>query len=329
MVLIVTTSSEPCQGEISRMSHFDAPFTDTTWDSPINRQALPCSLLIHNISIESHLVFSFSASSVITTSSGSATPENNPIQCRTHLLTSRISVIQFRLIQHECRYHHFHSSLLHVSQFICHPTRIPVITPIAVILTEIRSLRPFAYRITFSTTSLTLFLSVSSYILLFPVDRDHSEPSSFLHPQTGSRVNPQMCSFTIDNDPHFRYRSFFDDFGPPSIAQLVNFARLVEQLLTANTTKLVHFDTSPVLTPTANSALYISFFDCCWSRAFSERLAALVGSDEADIVLKCSAVATCTHTAFSSTLSSCRMHSRRHYSMLHAKASCSMWWRKC
>jgi hypothetical protein len=54
-----------------------------------------------------------------------------------------------------------------------------------------------------------------------------------------------MFYFTIGNDSHFRYRGFFDDLDPPSIAQLVNFARLVEQLLTANKTKLVHFYTSP------------------------------------------------------------------------------------
>jgi cell division cycle 14 len=74
------------------------------------------------------------------------------------------------------------------------------------------------------------------------------------------RANPRMQYFTIDGDPHFKYRGFFDDFGPPAIVQLVDLARFVEQLMANNPTKTLHYYTSPSMTPTSNSALYIGFF---------------------------------------------------------------------
>jgi cell division cycle 14 len=74
------------------------------------------------------------------------------------------------------------------------------------------------------------------------------------------RTSSQMHYFTIDGDPRFRYRAFFDDFGPPSIAQLIDFARLVKLLLDSTPNKLLHFYTSPKETPLSNSVLYICFF---------------------------------------------------------------------
>jgi cell division cycle 14 len=72
-----------------------------------------------------------------------------------------------------------------------------------------------------------------------------------------------MQYFTVDGDPRFRYRGFFDDFGPPSISQLVNFVRLVQELMNANPKDVLHFYTSPAVTATSNSALYIAFFRMC------------------------------------------------------------------
>jgi hypothetical protein len=69
-----------------------------------------------------------------------------------------------------------------------------------------------------------------------------------------------MLYFTIDDHKEFQYRGFFDDFGPPSLLQLVGFARMVGDLVDAHPDEIVHFYTSPSVTPTANSALYISFF---------------------------------------------------------------------
>jgi cell division cycle 14 len=69
-----------------------------------------------------------------------------------------------------------------------------------------------------------------------------------------------MKYFTIDGDPRFKYRGFFDDFGPPAIVQLIDFVRLVDQLMAAHPTHILHYYTSPFITPASNSALYIAFF---------------------------------------------------------------------
>lgn len=65
--------------------------------------------------------------------------------------------------------------------------------------------------------------------------------------------------FSVESDPAFQYRPFFEDFGPPSIAQLYSFARLVDNLLDSHSETL-HFYTSPEPKSRANSCLYIAFF---------------------------------------------------------------------
>ncbi|OHT12049.1 hypothetical protein TRFO_18241 [Tritrichomonas foetus] len=65
--------------------------------------------------------------------------------------------------------------------------------------------------------------------------------------------------FTIDDEPKYKYRSFFDDFGPPSILQLTEFYRNVSNQLNESK-QILHFYTSPNPPLCANAVMYISFF---------------------------------------------------------------------
>jgi cell division cycle 14 len=66
--------------------------------------------------------------------------------------------------------------------------------------------------------------------------------------------------FTIDNLEEFRYVPYYLDFGPPSIAQLVEFARYAEGLFQQNQNKVLHFYTSPHPQTRSNAFCYILVF---------------------------------------------------------------------
>ena len=73
------------------------------------------------------------------------------------------------------------------------------------------------------------------------------------------RNGPTTTYFSIDEDLNYRYRSFFEDFGPPSICQLTEFYRYTLNLM--NETKHnLHFYTTPYPPFCANAVMYISFF---------------------------------------------------------------------
>lgn len=109
------------------------------------------------------------------------------------------------------------------------------------------------------------------------------------------RSTPFVTYFTVDDEQKYAYRGFFDDFGPPSILQLTEFYRYLENSLSEveeeknkkqasgktntnvfntnnNTSKsfhqsilqsqvrLLHFYTSPTPQLCANAVMYIAFF---------------------------------------------------------------------
>lgn len=65
--------------------------------------------------------------------------------------------------------------------------------------------------------------------------------------------------FTIDDVPEFQYHGFFEDFGPPSILQLYQFVKALDQMLESEKTQFI-FYTSLDSNQKSNSGLYITFF---------------------------------------------------------------------
>ena len=78
--------------------------------------------------------------------------------------------------------------------------------------------------------------------------------------KTNPRSTPQVLYFSVENEPHFQYRNFFDDFGPPSILQIYSFTRMIEDFMSKNDI-LLHFYVS-LNNPNAkaNAALFITAF---------------------------------------------------------------------
>ncbi|OHT11384.1 hypothetical protein TRFO_19191 [Tritrichomonas foetus] len=74
------------------------------------------------------------------------------------------------------------------------------------------------------------------------------------------RNTNQFYYFTVEDDPEFQYRPFFDDFGPPSLPKLCRFVHKVRKLLEERKENIVHFYSSPSPTAKSNMSLYISFF---------------------------------------------------------------------
>ena len=68
-----------------------------------------------------------------------------------------------------------------------------------------------------------------------------------------------MVYFSVEDEPHFQYRGFFDDFGPPSILQLYSFTKMIEEFM-SKSDQTLHFYVSPNPTSKSNAALYITAF---------------------------------------------------------------------
>lgn len=73
------------------------------------------------------------------------------------------------------------------------------------------------------------------------------------------RSTQQVLYFNVEDEPHFQYRGFFDDFGPPSILQLYSFTKMLEEFMEKNET-LLHFYVSQNPASKANAALFITAF---------------------------------------------------------------------
>lgn len=73
------------------------------------------------------------------------------------------------------------------------------------------------------------------------------------------RSTPQMLYFSVENEPHFQYRGFFDDFGPPSLLQLYSFTKMIENFMTQSN-MMLHFYVSPNQSAKSNAAVFISSF---------------------------------------------------------------------
>jgi len=73
------------------------------------------------------------------------------------------------------------------------------------------------------------------------------------------RNEPNLIYFSIENDPHFMYKGFYDDFGPPSILQLYSFSKMLDEFMQNNNT-ILHFYSSSNQNTKSNSILYISAF---------------------------------------------------------------------
>ena len=66
--------------------------------------------------------------------------------------------------------------------------------------------------------------------------------------------------FSVDNLEEFHYVPFYLDFGPPSIAQLIEFARYCEGLIQKHPKEIIHFFTSPQPQMRSNAFCYILVF---------------------------------------------------------------------
>ena len=73
------------------------------------------------------------------------------------------------------------------------------------------------------------------------------------------RNTSKVLYFTVENEPHFQYRGFFDDFGPPSLLQLYSFTKMIEEFMSKSNMTL-HFYVSPNPAAKSNAALYITSF---------------------------------------------------------------------
>jgi cell division cycle 14 len=73
------------------------------------------------------------------------------------------------------------------------------------------------------------------------------------------RNTTKTVYFTVEDQSHFQYRGFFNDFGPPSILQLYSFTKMIEEFL-SKSNQTLHFYVSPNQEAKSNAALYITAF---------------------------------------------------------------------
>ena len=74
------------------------------------------------------------------------------------------------------------------------------------------------------------------------------------------RSTPQTLYFSIENEPHFQYHNFFDDFGPPSILQLYSFTKMIQDFMSKSNAMLHFYVSQGNQNAKSNSALYITAF---------------------------------------------------------------------
>ena len=73
------------------------------------------------------------------------------------------------------------------------------------------------------------------------------------------RSSGKVLYFTVENEPQFQYRPFFNDFGPPSLIQIYSFVRMIEEYI-SKSSNMLHFYVTPNPTSKTHAALYISAF---------------------------------------------------------------------
>ena len=70
------------------------------------------------------------------------------------------------------------------------------------------------------------------------------------------KSNKDITYFSIENEPYFEYKNFFDDFGPPSLLQIYSFNKMIEEYF-KNNNNILHFYCSEKQNIISNSILLI------------------------------------------------------------------------